>query len=40
MHEFFSNYITSTAVLHPYLNGVVYAERVVNSERKKFERDH
>ncbi|KAK4741996.1 hypothetical protein SAY87_025584 [Trapa incisa] len=40
MQEFFSNYMTSTAVLHPHLNKVVYAERVVNAERKKFEKDH
>ncbi|GLT30008.1 hypothetical protein SLA2020_048340 [Shorea laevis] len=38
--ETFAEYTARTAFERPLLSGVAYAQRVVNSEREKFERQH
>ncbi|EOY01314.1 CHASE domain containing histidine kinase protein isoform 2 [Theobroma cacao] len=38
--ETFAEYTARTAFERPLLSGVAYAERVINSEREKFERQH
>ena len=38
MQETFAEYTARTAFERPLLSGVAYAERVVHSEREKFER--
>ncbi|XWS34353.1 hypothetical protein CRYUN_Cryun21dG0032200 [Craigia yunnanensis] len=40
MQETFAEYTARTAFERPLLGGVAYAERVVHSEREKFERQH
>ena len=40
MQETFAEYTARTAFERPLLSGVAYAERVVHSEREKFERQH
>lgn len=36
----FGDYTAKTAFERPLLSGVAYAQRVLNSERKEFERQH
>lgn len=40
MQETFAEYTACTSFERPLLSGVAYAERVVNSERENFERQH
>lgn len=40
MQETFAEYTARTAFERPLLSGVAYAERVVDSERESFERQH
>lgn len=40
MQETFAEYTARTAFERPLLNGVAYAQRILNSERDEFERQH
>lgn len=40
MQETFAEYTARTAFERPLLSGVAYAQRVLNSERENFEREH
>lgn len=40
MQETFAEYTARTAFERPLLSGVAYAEKVVDSERETFERQH
>ena len=40
LKETFAEYTARTAFERPLLSGVSYAERVINSEREKFEEQH
>lgn len=40
MQETFAEYTARTAFERPLLNGVAYAQRILNSEREEFERQH
>lgn len=40
MQKTFAEYTARTAFERPLLSGVAYAERVLNSEREEFERQH
>lgn len=40
MQETFAEYTARTSFERPLLSGVAYAQRVVDSERKEFERQH
>lgn len=40
MQETFAEYTARTAFERPLLSGVGYAQRVVNSEREEFEKQH
>lgn len=40
MQETFAEYTACTSFERPLLSGVAYAQRVVNSERESFERQH
>lgn len=40
MQETFAEYTARTAFERPLLSGVAYAERVVNSQRENFEKQH
>ena len=40
MQDTFAEYTANTAFERPLLGGVAYAERVLNSERERFERRH
>lgn len=40
MQETFAEYTARTAFERPLMSGVAYAQRVLNSEREKFEREN
>ena len=40
MQETFAEYTARTAFERPLLSGVAYAQRILNSEREEFERQH